>query len=110
MRVITGIIVVLLAGCALTPYECRTVGVDVPDSAEKTGTIVSEQTGTPAEVKAKCMKPFTNDDKGCAIPVGEHQYKLWYIADGNIRDHERCHAKFETKAHCVHNDSRRGIK
>ena len=91
----SGLLAVFLYGCALSPYECRTVGVDVPGGAQQTGTIVSEHTGTPAEVKARCKKPFTNDDKGCAIPVNEHQYILWYVNDPGARDHERCHALYE---------------
>lgn len=93
-------ILLLLTSCSdtLSPDHCRSLGVDVANNATQTGIIVEEHKADINTVKAKCRRPFSYIE-GCAVPVAEHEYVLWYIDDAKVRDHERCHALYEEKKH-----------
>lgn len=90
----------LLAGCSDVPLpeRCQAVGVAVAYDDTVTGRIVDENTGTLGQVSIQCGSPF-KDKYGCAIPINEHDYILWYVDEPEERDHERCHALYEEKNH-----------
>ena len=95
------LLAILLTGCSesMSPDHCKMLGVNVSDNDTITGRIIEENVINDVDtVRAKCMRPFS-DIKGCAIPVYESEYVLWYIDDARIRDHERCHALYEEKRH-----------
>lgn len=98
---IIGILLVLIS-CSMkpedyTPEYCRSLGVNVLDYDTITGIIIEENQSYIDKVSTVCQSPFEMKH-GCAIPVNEHEYVLWYTY-GEVLDHERCHAYYETKEH-----------
>ena len=97
----------LLAGCGgmdvPLPERCQQVGVAVADNDTITGTILEDHKLRRDEmqrVKDMCRVPFREKDFfGCAIPVNEHEYIIWYLDYPEVRDEERCHALYEEKRH-----------
>lgn len=96
------LVLLILAGCdsfdTPLPERCRAVGVAVQDSDIITGSIVSENVADLETVSIQCASPF-KPKSGCAIPVNDGEYVLWFIDDPAIRDHERCHSLYEERKH-----------
>ena len=91
----------LLTGCGMDvpfPERCQRVGVAVADNDTITGTIITEHTGTVEKVSIECRSPF-KPKYGCAIPINDGEYVLWYVDTPENRDHERCHALYEEPRH-----------
>ena len=87
-----------LAGCDFDtplPQRCDELGVAVGPDDQITGKIVAEHVADLDTVRARCQDTLTKEKFGCAIPVNEGEYVLWYVDDPNIRDHERCHGLYE---------------
>ena len=92
------LLLVVITGCSYDiprPERCRAVGVTVPDNAPISGEIVREKVGTLDAVRKHCQNYLIQDKYGCSIPIGEHQYVLWFVDDPKYQDHERCHALYE---------------
>ena len=91
--------ILLVAGCDSTtsPYNCRVLGVDVPDGAEITGEIVEEHFLDQPATQAACLSPFSKR-YGCAIPINVGRYVLIAVNE-KVMAHERCHALFEVRGH-----------
>ena len=90
------LLILLLAGCSVTPEYCRSWGVDVHDDDTITGEIVEEHIAHWRTVQARCQGVSIH---GCAIPLGEHRWLIWRIDDTGVASHELCHAAYEEAGH-----------
>jgi hypothetical protein len=89
----------------MTPAECRTYGVDVPQGAQVTGTIISSNMVTLMTTGRICG----NSAAGCAVAEGweapflfpspTHRYDIYYTETRCDAPHEACHAMYEAWSH-----------
>lgn len=99
---------------ALTPAQARAYGVDVPDGAVPTGTIVAADLTTFAGVERVCGESYPFLSAGCArdvdAPVFPSPTGRYVIVAADVEQmgdlacalaHEAGHALYETSRHTV---------
>lgn len=97
MRYIYGATISFLCSCTLTPEYCRSLGVDVPDGSLITGRVVAEHISDSKTIHLECGA------KACAKQVAIDEWVIWSIDDDILRQHEYCHASYQTVKHLLIN-------
>lgn len=80
-----------------SPVECGDVGVQVPWDRPATGIIVGEQPMAPGTAFKVCGEGHI----GCAEKRGNGTYVIYYEPTSWVRQHEICHAVYDTTQHTL---------
>ena len=100
---------ILLTACSvtpdkfsdMTPADARAYGVNVPDNAQVTGTIVRSEFGTFGTMRRECGEGAAGCAKGVNDdwPSSNGLYEIWYAEWQCVPFHEAAHAMYETWMH-----------